>query len=224
MRQISLRVSQNCPGSAARFIRIGRLLTETGFAPREALETAIAYAAQSNDVTERFTALFKKLYLEDQLDLDMRTSATLAHQLSAKLEGSLPQVEKEFAELTAFCAEDSGLNQGKPVCAQMAARVIESARSQSKGVAKRWKKAFEFLRTHPGTQLATGEAATLASEIVATGEVGTESFIQAFKYASSQQGLKLERTKAIDFSRELVLGALPTTSSTEGRRPARSRD
>ncbi len=216
MRRVSREVALSCPGSAGRFIRVGTLLTEAGVTPREALASAIRYAAQDDDVSKRFVALFKKLYFEDQLDLDIRTATTMAHALAVELEGSLPGVEREFADLTDFCVSSSGMDQGKPRCARFAAQVIQSAKDQPRGVFKRWRRAYDFLLSSKGAGLTTGAAATLAAEVVATGEQGGESFIQAYRYAVSRKGLQLERQRALEFSRDLVVSELASSEASPG--------
>jgi len=247
MRRVARRVAFHCPGSAARFIRVGRLLGEVGTSGADAVKTAIRYAELDDSRTERFIALFKNLYLEEKLDLDIATSAKLANELSADFAGTLPGVEREFARLSEFCSTDEGLGQSRPQCARFAAHVVAGAKDQSPGVFERWKTAYDFLASEPGPKLPTAAAATLASEVVASGEAGTDSFIQAYRYALSSQGLRLERGGALDFSRQLVLAELapsgargtatdpvirtetgvqpaaPVTISTASRRPAGSR-
>lgn len=205
IRKISRDVAMHCPGSAARFIRVGRLLTEAGLPPRQALELASHYADRKDEVAQRFVALFKKLYLEEQLDLDLKLATTLAHELGAGLDGSLPKVEGEFASLVGFCTAPEGLAQSRPNCARFSADTIRKARNEPAGLFKRWKKTYEFLVSDSGAHLASGPAATLASELVASGAMGPESFIQAYRYAMSEKGLKLERGEALQFSSRLIL-------------------
>jgi hypothetical protein len=220
LRKIARRVALRCPGSAGRFIRVGALLTEAGVSPRNALSLAIRYAEKDDEQSSRFIALFKKLYLENGLDLDLRTSAVMAHELSGELNGSLPGVEREFAQIADFCVAGSGLDQGKPKCARFAASIIQSAKDQSPGVYQRWKRAFDFLGSPNGARLTTASAATLAVEIVSAGDVGTESFIQAYKYALSSRGLKLDRGSALDFSRQLILSELSEKNVTTSKQLA----
>ena len=128
MRRVARRVAFHCPGSAARFIRVGRLLGEVGTSGADAVKTAIRYAELDDGRAERFIALFKNLYLEEKLDLDIATSANLANELSADFTGTLPGVEREFARLSEFCSTDEGLGQSRPQCARFAAHVVAGAK------------------------------------------------------------------------------------------------
>jgi hypothetical protein len=195
----------HCPGSAARFIHVGRLLTEAGLPPGQALELAGHYADRKDEVAHRFVALFKKLYLEEHLDLDLKLATTLAHELGAELDGSLPLVEEEFTSLVDFCIAADGLGQSRPQCARFSADTIRMSRNEPAGLFRRWNQTYEFLVSDSGAHLSTGPAATLASALVASGAMAPESFIQAYRYALSEKGLRLERGEALQFSSRLIL-------------------
>jgi len=192
------------------------VLVGAGLTPRDALTTGLRYSEKSDSVTTRFLALFKKLYLEDEFDLDLATSHQVADELSAQFQGSLPDVEKEFVHLADFCASSSGLNQSRPNCARFASEVLLISQRQTSGVSERWLKLFEFLTATSGASLTTGGAAALATEVMQAGEAGPESFIHAYRYAHSRQGLALERGPSLAFSKDLVLSDLASATEPSG--------
>lgn len=220
-RELAGKVAIHCPGSAGRVIRVTSLLSESGVGSKDAVQTGVRFAAETDDLTERFIVLFKKLYLQDELDLDVATSHKMALALSADFGGTLPALQSEFETLVRFCAEETGLGQSKSRCAEFASHLLTAAKSQGTGVAKRFKSLFEFLiSSDSGPKMSPGQALKLAEQIAGTSEVGPESFVEGYKYALSKKGLGQSSVEAVQFARDLVLeqmAAFRSKNATEAQ-------
>jgi len=222
-RDLAGKVAIHCPGSAGRVIRVTSLLSESGVGSKDAVQTGLRFASETDDLTERFIAVFKKLYLQSELDLDVATSHKMALALSADFGGTLPALQTEFEALVRFCADGTGLGQSKARCAQFASDLLTAAKAQGGGVAKRFKSLFEFLVSQgAGPQMGPGQALKLAEQVVGANEVGPESFIEGYKYALSKKGLGQSTAEAVEFARDLVLqqmAAFRAKTETEAQAP-----
>lgn len=207
-REIARQVSEHCPGAAARVIRVTSLLAEAGVGSKDAIYTGMRFAPEADEVADRFITLFKKSYLESELDLDIATSHKIAAGLTVDYGGTLPALEKEFKQLIDFCSDGSGLAQSKPRCARFATELLTAAKEQSAGVAVRFKKLFDFMVSKDGPALASGQALELAQEVTGASDKAGDSFIEGYRYAISRKGLSKPQTEAIAFARDLVLNQL----------------
>lgn len=216
-RDLAGKVAIHCPGSAGRVIRVTSLLSESGVGSKDAVQTGVRFASETDDLTERFIAIFKKLYLQNELDLDVATSHKMALALSADFGGALPALQTEFEALVRFCADGTGLGQSKARCAQFASDLLTAAKDQGAGVAKRFKSLFEFLVSQdPGPQMSPGQALKLGEQVVGANEVGPESFIEGYKYALSKKGLGQSTAEAVEFARDLILQQMAAFRSKSG--------
>lgn len=205
-RELAGKVAIHCPGSAGRVIRVTSLLSESGVGSKDAVQTGIRFAAETDDLADRFIVLFKKLYLQSELDLDVATSHQMALALSADFGGTLPALQKEFEALVRFCAEETGLGQSKARCAHFASSLLTAAKHQGVGVAKRFKTLFEFLVVaDSGPKMSAAQGVTLAEQVVGASEVGADSFMEGYRYALSKKGLGQSSSEAVQFARDLVL-------------------
>ncbi len=207
-REIAKQVSEHCPGAAARVIRVTSLLSEAGVGSKDALFTGMRFAPEDDESADRFVTLFKKSYLESELDLDIATSHKIAAGLTVDYGGTLPALEKEFKLLIEFCSDSSGIAQSKPRCAKFATELLTAAKDQPAGVAKRFKQFFEFLVSKAGPAMTSGQAMEIAQEMIGSGEKAGDSFAEGYRYAISRKGLSKPQAEAIAFARDLVLNQL----------------
>lgn len=207
-QEVAKQVAEHCPGSAGRLFRVAVLLSESGVGTKDALFTGMRVAQESDELADRFVAIFKRAYLQSGLDLDIVTSHRIAAGLSVDYGGTLPAIEREFDALVDFCSSEAELAQSKPRCARFASELLTAAKDQEQGVGTRFKELYSFLTSKSGAQLPAGRALVLAQEISGAGQKAGESFIEGFRYATSPKGLSKSRIEAVGFARELVLNQL----------------
>jgi hypothetical protein len=176
------------------------------------VETAIDFAKKTNSDTEAFMTVFKRAYAEDQLDLDTRSSFTLAQTLykhfQNSLDGDLEQARKDFDVLVDFCINQKTLNLPRPQCADFAVRIAKLAPALANGkhqsIAKPFRELYDFLVSPKGPNIIAGQALKTAEEVIAKGPGATENFIQAYRYAVSVKGLNLEVNGAVKFASQMA--------------------
>jgi len=212
-RGVAKKVAEHCPGSAARMIRVSSILSESGVGTQDAIQTGVRLASESDEVASQFVSIFKKAYLQSELDLDISTSHRLASKLTIDLRGSLPALDQEFSTLLEFCSSNLELAQSKPRCTRFASELLVAAKDQSQGVSKRFRSFYEFLVARSGAELPAGRALVIAQELVGASESAGDSFIEGSRYATSPKGLAKPRLAAIEFARDLALTQLKNASS-----------
>jgi hypothetical protein len=203
IHDISQQVAQGCRDAAKRFIQTTALLSQAGFATHNAIENGLQLAHFENDVAEAFIDIFSLSFFEKHLDLDLQNSLRIAHTLSTEFSGKAEQARNDFKRLVRFCTHARSLDLPKPTCANLAQRVALVSAHYPKGSARAFINLFEFIRSPQGPGLTTGTALQISEEITSLGVDAPESFRFAYRYATSDSGLKLSQNQAVDFARSL---------------------
>jgi hypothetical protein len=206
-RKLAGEVARGCSGAADRFIRVTELLLRAGLTGKDAVRNGKVFAAKDKVVTETFITVFKGAFFEDGLDLDISAALRMALSLSAEFPGDIVAVQKDFEKLVGYCVNKKRLDLPRPKCGGFAAGLLKKGQSWQGGVFGSFEELFEFLTSSEGAGIITSQALQLSEEAIAGGPDSPRNFIQAYKYASSEKGLKMDRSAALAFARELALSA-----------------
>jgi len=203
-RSIAEKVSRGCTGAAQRFIKVASALRGAGVAASDTVRSGLEFSARSDVETETFIAVFLKAYLAEFLDLDLGSSLKLARTLSTEFNGDILAVRDDFEALVHFCVDTKDLNLPRPRCAQFASRLAHSGENYGGGVADPFIRLFAFLRSDSGPRFTTGQALSLAENLIEGGRDSVSNFIQAYKYGISSHGLGTNIPEAIRFAKKLT--------------------
>jgi hypothetical protein len=205
-RRLALQVSGGCNGAAERFIKVVSVLTRSELSTRDSIQLGLELAKRTTVEAETFLAVFQKGFLEEYLDMDLRSSLKLARSLSLDFKGDILNVRKDFEKMIEFCSGKNaeGLELSLPRCGDFAARVTKLGEKHDGGSADSFKKLFKFLTTPiSGPGLTKSQSLGLAEKVVEFGSTGTDNFIQAYKYAISASGLAMDIQGALEFAKKL---------------------
>src|SRR4051812_45507068 len=70
-KDIAMKISTGCKGSASRFIRVAKLLLKAGANRKDATEEGLKFATGTDAEADAFVTAFRKSLAEDGLDLDL---------------------------------------------------------------------------------------------------------------------------------------------------------
>ncbi len=200
---IALEVASGCTGAAKRFIRISKTLTRSGATNKNAIQTALPFAAATDTEAETFVAVFRRAIAEDSLDLELGDALKIALKLSKNFSGDQKRVREDFDRIADFCADSTKMGLPRLQCGEFAAEVASQGEKYEEGVSKSFFALFEYLKSESGPQLTTADALQLSKKLAARGPMSYDNFKQAYQYASSEKGLKLARADAIQFAKKI---------------------
>jgi hypothetical protein len=195
--QKALAVAEGCTGAAESFITTVDLLRQSGLPARQAIDLGIRVARAPQPVAKGFIEVFRACYDKNVLDLDLTTSLRFAEGLSLQLVGPADLATDDFIEVTTFCLSRSGPGLSKPQCADLAGRIAQISSKTETSMSNTFSDTYEYLVDRNGPALSAGDATALAERITKAGPMALENFREAFRYATSEQGAKLERQAAI---------------------------
>ena len=200
IRVIADKVSQGCDGAAARFTQAFELLQKVEVGGNTALGVSMDLSNRSNEYAKAFIGIFKRSYLAEYLDLDLKTSIHIARSLSVSYEGYPELALADFALLTEFCMENEKSNLPIQVCARIAGRVSKSAEKFEFGLAKPLIETYKYLRDHPAAPLPNIKALRWAERIVRSSPAAYKNFKMAYEFALSQEGFDAAQPEALGFA------------------------
>ena len=204
-KKISLKVSKGCTGASKRFIKITNLLIKAGLDSKNSVETGIKYSKLSRSQTNAFIKIFKMSFLAKYLDLDILNSLKMANRLSGDFEGDSKNTLNDFQKLTKFCVTKQSLDLPKAVCAKFAVEIAHLGKSYKDPMSGPYIKLFHFLSTNKkGPSLTTYKAMTLSKKIMTYGPLAQKNYTQAYRYAVSKKGLKLDTLSSMKFAMKLT--------------------
>ncbi len=202
----AFRVAKGCDGAAGRFIRVFDLLINAKLTLQQSSEIAEEISWLDSESAETFAEIFKVAFLEKYLDLTLSDAIQLARSLSSDAAGASGPARKEFEKLVQFCLAKTGLGLSKPDCAKLSLQLVKlDERDSNKYVATAFVDLIEFLRSdNDGPKLATFEALQVAQEVIAMHVEAGRNFMPAYKFARDKKQLGLDRSKAIEFAKQIA--------------------
>ncbi len=204
IRTLADTVSKGCTGSSKRFILVTKLLVKTGLDSRSSLKLAVKLSNRTEKEIKTFTYIFKRSYLKDFLDLDIKTSIDIAYMLANKFDGNHLNSQRTFNQILRLCNHKGQLDMPSKTCAKLAARVAKSGKDFKKPIGDGFKKLFHYLIKSDGPNLATFKALQLAEEMMKNGPKSSRNFIQAYKFGISKKGLNVTRGQSINFAKKIA--------------------
>ncbi len=203
-RDVATKVAAGCTGAAKRFIQVVELLAASKLDGRNAILIATELARGTDEQTETFMLVFKKAFLRDYLDMNLRASIVLAQKLSLKFKGNQKLVQDSFERMAKFCISTNKLDLSRPQCGEIAARIAAYGENHKENIAKKYIEAVEYLMAKDKANIALFEAMRVAEQLVSISPYAVENFVKAFEYAQSKNGLKFDRKSAINFGRDIA--------------------
>ncbi len=203
-RILANQVSSGCTGAASRFIRISEVLSRSGVGGKDSVAIGKEFASRTDSQTDAFVSVYRRAFLAEYLDLDLKSSLSLARSLSSEFEGDATEVRTDFEKLVDFCISTKNLDLARPDCATFAARLAREGQAFGGGVSAGYIRLYEFLTSESGPRLTTRDALDLAKQIIKTGPTGIDNFMQAYRYAVSPKGLTLGERDALVFAKNLA--------------------
>lgn len=205
MRQTAKTVSEGCTGAALRFMRTAQLLSRSGVGSKNSVTSALELSHKTDRETETFLAVFRRAFLAENLDLDVRTSLKMARSLSIEFEGDVLAVRDDFEKILDFCVGGQQVELSKNQCGQLAARIAQKGQNFSGGIAHSFVDVFEFLtKSSKGPKISVSYALKKSEELASSGPAYAENFIQGYLFAASEDGLQYTDQQAMKFAQEMA--------------------
>lgn len=215
MRLIAKSVSEGCTGAALRFMRTSQLLSRSGVGSKNSVTSALELSHKTDRETETFLAVFRRAFLAENLDLDVRTSLKMARSLSIEFDGDVLAVRDDFEKILDFCVNGQHVELTKSKCGQLAARLAQKGQGFSGGVSRSFIEVFEFLtQDSKGPKIAVSAALTKSEQLATAGPAYAENFIHAYVFASSEDGLQLTDVQAMKHAQEMAGKSLASQTAT----------
>ena len=202
-REAATEIAKGCTGSASRFVKSFELLLKADAGPRSSLLVAIRLANKPTKYAETFTTIFTRSYLAEHLDLDYKTSFSLAESLSVNYAGDPAIAAEDFTRLVKFCTEDNHIGLSKPRCGVIAGRIIKRAENFQVRIAEEFMKVYEFLSSEKGPAAPVLDAIKIAEQVIAQGPEASDNFIAAYKYSIDKSGLDLTAKESVQFAKQI---------------------
>jgi hypothetical protein len=216
IRKVAGQVAEGCAGAANRFVQVTELLVRSGLGGRDAVAEGLRLARGTDPQAEVFRRVFRRAFLSEYLDLDLRASLAMANELSAGFAHGPVSVRRDFETLLDYCVDRKGFDLPRQRCGAFAARVAQAGADWKDGVAAEFIRTYEFLRSDRGPGLPTHQALAMAEELSASGPGAAENFTRGYRYALSKDGLDSPREAAVAFARQLTRKRVAPTAPTAG--------
>lgn len=194
----ALTISAGCDHAFSRFFKVFQLLKKSGVDLNQSYNIALKFASKDDAKAELFADFFKKIYLENYLNMDFSTALKYALLLSENEESDAEKLMKDFSQLVRFCTSEQEMALSLSVCAQVALDLTQHVQYYPEGIFSSFEKIYRFLRSQKQTGLSIPKALQIATQILAKGPQAPENFIKTFQFAIESQSLNLSPTQALN--------------------------
>lgn len=198
---IALEVSNGCINAAQKFLKIAGVLLAAELDAQSATKEALKFVKRDEKVVNAFIDIFKMLFQKKFLDLSVVDSLTITRELvdSEKVDGNL--VASNFQKTAEFCLKNYSPSYRD--CSRLAKDVALVANKYQKDAYQSFIRMVEFFSKRDGVNMVASEMFSYALKVVALGPTASESFIRAYDYATSSEGLKMDRQNGLQFALEI---------------------
>ncbi|MBL7671713.1 MAG: hypothetical protein JNM39_14600 [Bdellovibrionaceae bacterium] len=193
----ALLVSAGCDNASLRFQKIYNLLKKSGVDLRQSFLVALKFVSKDDQMVENFTEIFKKIYLENYLDMDFVTALKFSLALSDKYEGNSETLREDFTKIVKFCSNEKEMALNVNTCGQVALELTRYSKYYPDGFFAAFQKVYHFLRTNKRMGIGVAEALRITTRVVSKGPKAPENFIQTIEYALVNSRLRLNPTQAL---------------------------
>lgn len=204
-QKMAFEVSRGCTGAANRFIRIAKLLVRSHFTPKNAIESANKFVLKTDLEADAFVEVFLQAFAKENLDMDVMSSAEIAHSLSNEFLGDAKIASSDFKSISLYCIENKDiLKYNKFDCGMLAQKISKKGQNSGQSLSKSFENLYEFLISQRGPRLNIESAIKITEEVLAVSGKAAENYIQGYKYAISRDGLKLTSPNALEFAMKMA--------------------
>lgn len=208
---VALEIAKGCDGAAKRFGRVYVLLKESGVDQVQALKAAMTFVPGTDAQAEGFIALFKKIFLENYLNLDFANAFKLSLDLSRDYAGDPAKLKKDFVGIVDYCLSNKGLALDFSSCTEVTLSMVRYTELFPEGVFPEFKKVHDFLRFDKKTGMTTGDALKIAPRIFAKGVNAPSNFIATMKFLNDKGPKPSSQIEALDIALKVAdLSMMPT--------------
>lgn len=204
IKEIASKIITGCTGATKRFVKVIQVLTKVEVGTREAIQLAADLSNKTNDHVEVFLSVFKKSYLSNYLDLDLRNSVEMAKALSIDFKGNPKTASLDFKKITEFCVSQKELGLPLSQCASLSKQIVTLSKDFKTGIAEDFFKSYRFMVSKEGLGLSVAEAFASSVEVIQNGPHAADNFITAYKYGVSSAGLDLAAGDSLKFAKQLA--------------------
>lgn len=204
VRQMSMAVARGCTGSSEVFKTVFELLVKSGVDHKFSLKAALEQSAFSKARVAVFVESFKRLYLEESLNLDYATAYKVSLELAKAWRGPKDTIGNDFAKMVDYCLDPKDMALPQKECLSLALKISSYSKFYPVGVFEIYKSLYLKLRTDKKFSLPVARAADVALRVVSKGPRGPENFLGGFEYALSDKGLNESGEAALSHALELV--------------------
>lgn len=183
----ALKISSGCDGAARRFKTVYLLLKKSGVNLHSSFELGHFYAQKEDESVKVFTETFKKIYLENYLDMDFKTSLTYAQKLSENFRENPKRLTEDFINIVKFCTDEKEMALQKQICAEMALQLTEFSPIYKRGLYRPFIRLYSFLRTHPKLGLSQVDTLRIMPKVLSKGQLAEENFRKTIEMSLQQQ-------------------------------------
>lgn len=203
-RKLAEYVSSYCSGAAYRFIKVVRLFQKMDLGINNAIPVAKEAVKVENERVELFVYVFKKLYLKRGFDLNPNQAIQVSKNFLKPTNVPAKVMKSEFSELSDYCQSNRGLARNKYQCAKLVWDLLASLEGQQTKIAESFIKNYEQLIYNREDSFSSYDAIKLSKKLLQHGPNAIENFRQAYKYATDDDGLNLNRMDAVKFAEKMA--------------------
>lgn len=198
--QESLLISKGCNHASVRFYKVFKLLKYSGVDLKSSFGIAVQFTTKDDQLTKNFLEIFKKIYLENYLNMDFTTALKYSLALSENYQGNSDILREDFTQLVRFCTKDKEMALSLRFCAEMALELIPYSSFYPQGEFADFKKIYSFLRTHKQLGLSIKEALKIVPRVLSQGPKAPDNFIKTIELALTGEALKLSPQQAVNLA------------------------
>ncbi|MCB0421495.1 MAG: hypothetical protein KDD61_10900 [Bdellovibrionales bacterium] len=202
-QSLAHKVSKGCTGSAQRFITSVEVLSKVEAGTRVAMDIGLKLSQHSDAYAKSFIGLFKKSYLKEYFDLDMQTSLKIATSLSLDYKGNVEQALSDYFKVSEFCIGKE-VNLPPPICAQLAQEIVKNNEHSTHSVAEAFIRVYRFVQETESLKSPVKDALAISRKVVAVDPNAATNFIEGYKYAISEKGLKFSAQQSLTLAYQMV--------------------
>jgi hypothetical protein len=195
--QEALLISEGCDQATFKFEKVYSLLKKSGVDLKQSFLIALRYTKMPEDVIENFREIFKKIFLENYLDMDFSTALRFATALSENYEGHPQNLREDFTSLVKFCTQEQEMALSVKVCGGIVLDVTQWSRYYPEGLFPSFLKVYRFLRTHKQMGLSVGSSLKIVTRVLAKGPKAPENFVTSIEYALNTEKMSLNPSQAL---------------------------
>lgn len=185
----SRKIAKGCDGAAKRVGRVYYMLKQSGMAQGHSFETALTFAGLNDSRVEGFLEIFKKVFLENYLNLDFANAYKVSLDMSRDYKGDPQKLKNDFVSLVDFCLSEKGLAMNYALCAEFTRRMVKFTDLFPEGVFPEFKRVYDYLRFDKKTGLGIKESVEVIPRILSKGAKAPENFISMMNYLTEKDSV-----------------------------------